>query len=106
MITAWLQKLSIPTRFEKGLRVTDTQTLEVVGMVLCGQINQELVALGVANAVALTARLLEENLTERIAADLARFGAETLRTPGKAAAAMPSMCLIRACAWGLRTTAI
>jgi glycerol-3-phosphate acyltransferase PlsX len=28
-------------------------------------------ALGVANAVAVTARLLEENLTERIAADLA-----------------------------------
>jgi acetylglutamate kinase len=44
-ITAWLQKLSIPTRFEKGLRVTDAQTLEVVRMVLCGQINQELVTL-------------------------------------------------------------
>ena len=29
---------------------------------------------GVANAVAVTARLLEENLTERIAADLARLG--------------------------------
>ena len=44
-ITAWLQKLNIPTSFEKGLRVTDTKTLEVVRMVLCGQINQELVAL-------------------------------------------------------------
>lgn len=44
-ITAWLQKLHIPTRFEQGLRVTDAQTLEVVRMVLCGQINQELVAL-------------------------------------------------------------
>lgn len=44
-ITAWLQKLGIPTRFEQGLRVTDEQTLEVVRMVLCGQINQELVAL-------------------------------------------------------------
>ena len=43
-ITAWLQKLHIPTRFEQGLRVTDTETLEVVRMVLCGQINQELVA--------------------------------------------------------------
>jgi phosphate acyltransferase len=31
-------------------------------------------ALGVANAVAVTARLLEENLTERITADLARLG--------------------------------
>jgi glycerol-3-phosphate acyltransferase PlsX len=36
-------------------------------------------ALGVANAVAVTARLLEENLTERISADLARLGAESLR---------------------------
>ena len=33
-----------------------------------------------ANAVAVTVRLLEENLTERIAADLARLGAETFRT--------------------------
>lgn len=36
-------------------------------------------ALGVANAVAVTARLLEENLTERISADLAALGAENLR---------------------------
>ncbi|NBC35745.1 phosphate acyltransferase PlsX [Novosphingobium sp. FSY-8] len=43
-------------------------------------------ALGVANAVGLTARLLEENLNERIAADLARLGgAETLRSPRKVA---------------------
>lgn len=35
-------------------------------------------ALGVANAVDVTARLLEENLTERITADLARVGADTL----------------------------
>jgi len=45
-------------------------------------------ALGVANAVALTARLLEENLTERILADLARLGADSLR--GKRAAPDPS----------------
>ena len=44
-ITEWLQKLQIPTRFEHGLRVTDAQTLEVVRMVLCGQINQALVAM-------------------------------------------------------------
>ena len=37
-------------------------------------------ALGVANAVALTARMLEENLTERISADLATLGAENLRS--------------------------
>jgi glycerol-3-phosphate acyltransferase PlsX len=42
-------------------------------------------ALGVANAVGVTARLVEENLEERIAADLARLGAETLRNNGSAA---------------------
>ena len=42
-------------------------------------------ALGVANAVAVTARLLEESLTERIAADLARLGTENLRKSPKAA---------------------
>ena len=36
-------------------------------------------AVGVANAVAVTARLLEESLTERITADLARLGTENLR---------------------------
>jgi len=36
-------------------------------------------ALGVANAVAVTARLLEENLTERITADLAELGEARLR---------------------------
>ncbi|PLK25616.1 phosphate acyltransferase PlsX [Novosphingobium sp. TH158] len=36
-------------------------------------------ALGVANAVHVTARLLEENLIERISGDLARLGADNLR---------------------------
>ncbi|MCX7864582.1 MAG: phosphate acyltransferase PlsX [Novosphingobium sp.] len=36
-------------------------------------------AAGVANAVAVTARLLEENVTERISADLARVGEDGLR---------------------------
>lgn len=40
-------------------------------------------ALGVANAVGVTQRLLEENLTERIAADLARLDTDTLRAPHK-----------------------
>ena len=39
-------------------------------------------AVGVANAVAVTARLLEENLIERIAGDLARLGDEHLRKSG------------------------
>ena len=40
-------------------------------------------AAGVANAVAVAARLLEENLTDRIHADLLRVGAETIRTSGR-----------------------
>lgn len=43
-------------------------------------------AAGVANAVAVTARLLEENITQRIATDLARLGTESLRKTPKAAA--------------------
>jgi len=38
-------------------------------------------AAGVANAVAVTARLLEENVTERISADLARLGGDSWRMP-------------------------
>ena len=41
-------------------------------------------ALGVANAVAVTARLLEENITERIAADVARLGTGSMRITPKA----------------------
>lgn len=42
-------------------------------------------AAGVANAVAVTARLLEANVTERIATDLARVGADGLRRAGVSA---------------------
>lgn len=42
-INEWLNKLNVPTRFESGLRVTDAQTLDVVRMVLLGQVNQGLV---------------------------------------------------------------
>ena len=42
-INEWLDKLNLPTRFENGLRVTDAATLEVVRMVLLGQVNQSLV---------------------------------------------------------------
>ena len=44
-INAMLEALHIPTHFERGLRVTDEQTLEVVCMVLRGQINEHLVLL-------------------------------------------------------------
>ena len=35
-ITAWLQKLHIPTRFEQGMRVTDAQTLRWDGLLGSG----------------------------------------------------------------------
>jgi acetylglutamate kinase len=42
-INTWLDRLSIPHRFERGLRVTDAETLEVVRMALAGKVNGELV---------------------------------------------------------------
>ena len=44
-INEWLGKLGIPSRFERGLRVTDAATLDVVRMVLVGKVNAELVCL-------------------------------------------------------------
>ena len=42
-INEWMNKLNVPTRFENGLRVTDAQTLDIVRMVLLGQVNSGLV---------------------------------------------------------------
>jgi len=44
-INTWLQAVHVPTHFERGFRVTDAQTLEIVCMVLRGQINEHLVLL-------------------------------------------------------------
>lgn len=44
-INEWLRKMNIPAQFKNGLRVTDAATLEVVCMVLCGQVNQGLVSI-------------------------------------------------------------
>lgn len=44
-IDEMLKKLNIEPRFEAGLRVTDEQTLRIVEMVLCGDINKSLTAL-------------------------------------------------------------
>lgn len=44
-INEWLGRLGIPSRFERGLRVTDAQTLDVVRMVLTGKVNGELVCM-------------------------------------------------------------
>ena len=42
-ITAWLERLGVPTRFEAGLRVTDAAAIEVAAAVLRGVVNSELV---------------------------------------------------------------
>jgi acetylglutamate kinase len=44
-INTWLERLGIESHFERGLRVTDAATLEVVRMVLIGKVNSELVHL-------------------------------------------------------------
>ena len=44
VITEWLNKQGIPTRFVRGERVTDKPTLEVVTAVLAGLVNKEIVA--------------------------------------------------------------
>src|SRR5436190_11753375 len=43
-ITDWLDRLGVPSKFEKGLRVTDQAALEVAAAVLRGVVNSELVA--------------------------------------------------------------
>ena len=44
VITEWLAKQDVPTKFVRGERVTDKATLEVVISVLAGLVNKELVA--------------------------------------------------------------
>lgn len=45
LIDEWLKKLEIKPHYEKGLRVTDQATMEVVEMVLAGRINKGIVNL-------------------------------------------------------------
>eukprot|EP00182_Erythrolobus_australicus_P002773 CAMPEP_0185830016 /NCGR_PEP_ID=MMETSP1353-20130828/581_1 /TAXON_ID=1077150 /ORGANISM="Erythrolobus australicus, Strain CCMP3124" /LENGTH=325 /DNA_ID=CAMNT_0028527869 /DNA_START=179 /DNA_END=1156 /DNA_ORIENTATION=- len=44
-INSWLGKVGIEAKFLNGLRVTDSQTMDVVEMVLAGRVNKGLVAL-------------------------------------------------------------
>lgn len=44
MISDWLKLTGVPTHFEKGLRVTDAPSLDVVVAVLGGLVNKQLVA--------------------------------------------------------------
>nr|YP_009393595.1 acetylglutamate kinase [Bostrychia simpliciuscula]ARW62157.1 acetylglutamate kinase [Bostrychia simpliciuscula] len=45
LINHWLHKLKIQPKFVDGVRVTDSDTMQVVEMVLTGKINNELVSL-------------------------------------------------------------
>ncbi len=73
LISDWLKTHGVPTRFERGLRVTDARTLEVVVAVLAGLVNKRLVAaltaaggraVGISGADGglLKARVLDEKL--------------------------------------------
>ncbi|MBI2885939.1 MAG: acetylglutamate kinase [Chloroflexi bacterium] len=44
VITEWLKKQGVPTRFVRGLRITDGESLQVVTAVLAGLVNKDLVA--------------------------------------------------------------
>lgn len=44
VVTEWLDRLRMKTRFVKGLRVTDGETLKVVVAILAGLVNKQLVA--------------------------------------------------------------
>lgn len=44
LITEWLEKQGVTTRFIRGERVTDQASLEVVIAVLCGLVNKEIVS--------------------------------------------------------------
>ncbi len=45
MINSWLAKVDIEPKFENGIRITDSETMEIVEMVLVGQVNKDLVNL-------------------------------------------------------------
>src|SRR3989442_7239307 len=44
LISDWLARHNVTTRFERGLRVTDEATLKIVVAVLAGVVNKEIVA--------------------------------------------------------------
>nr|YP_009396680.1 acetylglutamate kinase [Vertebrata australis]ARW65866.1 acetylglutamate kinase [Vertebrata australis] len=45
LIDTWLKKLNLNPQFQNGVRVTDASTVEVVEMVLSGQVNKKIVSL-------------------------------------------------------------
>lgn len=77
-INDWLERVGLPRRFERGLRVTDAATLDIVRMVLAGKVNGDLVRLLVSlggRAIGLSG--IDGGLlhARQIAADLGYVGA-------------------------------
>ena len=84
-INEWLGRLGIAPRFERGLRVTDAATLDVVRMVLVGKVNGELVGLlGTLGGLAVGLSGLDGQLlrAEPIAPELGYVGTVTAVNPG------------------------
>ena len=52
-INQWLEKLGIKPVFLDGLRITDTETMDVVEMVLNGRVNKQIVS-GINNCLLYT----------------------------------------------------
>lgn len=50
-INQWLRKLNIKPSFENGVRITDSQTMDIVEMVLIGKVNKQLVSLFNQNSI-------------------------------------------------------
>lgn len=90
-INAALQKMGVVSTFVSGLRITDQATMDVVEMVLGGQINQEIVGLICQHggrAVGLSGKddsfIRAKKLAEVRARDMG--GSETLVDPGRVGA--------------------
>ncbi|MBI1979494.1 MAG: acetylglutamate kinase [Elusimicrobia bacterium] len=68
-ISSLSQKLRLPVRFVRGRRYTDSQTMEVVEMVLCGKVNPAIVVqLGRnrVSAIGLSGRTAQLVLADRV----------------------------------------
>ena len=88
-INEWLGRLGIEPRFERGLRVTDATTLDVVRMVLVGKVNSDLVRLlGQLGGRAIGISGVDGELlrAERAAPELGFVGAVKSVNPGPIAA--------------------
>lgn len=84
-INAWLDRLGIAHRFERGLRVTDADTLDVVRMALAGKVNGELAqALGRLGGAAVGLTGLDGGLlrARRISPELGFVGEVIAVEPG------------------------